>query len=321
MTKNIVKWAVAAGSAAVLCFGQMETAFAEADFSYSDMTDLEFCFSSGAGAWWTALTIQEDGSFEGHYQDSDMGDTGEGYPNGTMYVCDFSGRFSDLVKENEYTYSTRIQDIEMEEAFGVTEYVDGIRCVYSEPYGLNQAETILFYLPGTPLEELPEGYRSWVGYYDLTSTEETVLPFVGLYNVAAEEGFSSYEKSRSDAEEFAYAIDAELEEIAERATDMEDRLNNDPLSQSEMNQLSGELYMLWDDELNSMWKRIKEILPEDEMARLTDEEIAWISEKETQVAAAGAEWEGGSMQPLAENGTAARITRERVYELAEYLRR
>lgn len=67
-----------------------------------------------------------------------------------------------------------------------------------------------------------------------------------------------------------------------------------------------------------VWKRIKEILPEDEMARLTDEEIAWISKKEAQVAAARAQWEGGSMQPLAENGTAARITREWVYELAEH---
>lgn len=321
MTGNMVKWAVVLGSAAVLCFGQMETAFGEADFSYADVTDLEFCFSSGAGAWWTTLTIQEDGSFEGHYQDSDMGDTGDGYPNGTIYICDFFGKFSELVKENEYTYSAKVQNIETEKAPGITEYVDGIRCVYSEPYGMDHAEDVLFYMQGAQLEELPEEYRSWVGYYDLASTEDIVLPFVGLYNVAAEEGFSSYEKKGSTAEKPVYAIDAELEEIAVRAADMENRLNNEPLSQSEMNQLSGEIYTLWDDELNSMWKRIKEILPKDEMARLTEEEIAWISEKEAQVAAAGAQWEGGSMQPLAENGTAARITRERVYELAEYLRR
>ena len=53
-------------------------------FSFADVADREFCFSSGVGGWFTVLYIHEDGSFDGHYQDSNMGVTGEGYPNGTL---------------------------------------------------------------------------------------------------------------------------------------------------------------------------------------------------------------------------------------------
>lgn len=61
--------------------------------------------------------------------------------------------------------------------------------MYSEPYGLDNAENILFYIEGAPIAELPEGYRSWVGYLDLANLQETSLPFIGLYNEAAQQGF------------------------------------------------------------------------------------------------------------------------------------
>ena len=54
----------------------------EEGFSFDDVSHLEFWFGSGVGAWCTTLQIQPDGSFEGQYHDSDMGDTGDGYPNG-----------------------------------------------------------------------------------------------------------------------------------------------------------------------------------------------------------------------------------------------
>ena len=50
--------------------------------------------------------------------------------------------------------------------------------MYSEPYGLDNAENILFYIEGAPIAELPEGYRSWVGYLDLANLQETSLPFM-----------------------------------------------------------------------------------------------------------------------------------------------
>ena len=58
----------------------------------------DFVFSSGAGAWGTFLTLDADGSFTGGYNDSDMGDTGEGYPHGKNYYCEFQGNSGILRK-------------------------------------------------------------------------------------------------------------------------------------------------------------------------------------------------------------------------------
>lgn len=306
--------------AAVLCaFGLISgvqglPALASEDFSFARLSDLTFVFSSGVGAWGTTLTICGDGSFEGTYSDSDMGDSGEGYPNGTVYLSEFQGRFSEPSKVNDYTYSVKIQEMTLAEDVGTSQIIDGTRYVYSEPYGLDGAEELLFYLPGAPLAELPEAYRSWVGYYDLSAAEVTELPFTGLYNAAAESGFSSYEQIAQDS-----GIEAELAAIEAQAAKLETRINEGALSQSELTQAAGELYSLWDAELNSIWERIGALLPKEEMAQLTSEELAWIQEKETAVAQAGAEFEGGSAQPFIENSTAARLTRERVYELAVYL--
>lgn len=314
MKKNMKSVMIILGVTCFVSGAQVIPVLAEETFSYADVSELEFCFSSGAGAWATFLQINEDGSFEGNYHDSDMGTTGDDYPNGTVYVCDFSGQLSEPEKVNEYTYSAEIESIRLEETPGNIKITDGVQYVYSEPYGLDDAQRILFYLKGAPLAELPEEFLSWVNYYDLNDTEDTELPFVGIYNEAAGEGFSSYDAKEENG------IDAELEEIEEKAAELEMQLSSGELPQLELNRVSGELYTLWDVELNSLWGRLKELLPEDEMKQLTTEELDWIKEKEASVSEAGAEMEGGSMQPLLENSEAARLTRIRVYELAEYLK-
>ena len=63
-------------------------------FSFADVADREFYFSSGAGAWYTVLYIHEDGSFDGHYEDTNLGDMGDNY-NGTIYYSDFTGQFTE----------------------------------------------------------------------------------------------------------------------------------------------------------------------------------------------------------------------------------
>ena len=296
------------------------SAEAEGEFSYKDLKGLTFAFSSGAGAWGTILTIQEDGSFEGNYHDANMGDIGEGYPNGSVYICEFSGKFTEPKKEDDFTYSAKIESITYEQEPGTSEIVDGMQRLYSEPYGLENSERFLFYLEGAPVAELPEGYRSWVGYYDMTEIQDAALPFVGLYNEAQEEGFSSFrEENTETTEPETTGIDAELEAIEAQAAEIEKKADGDA-DQATINMSAEELYTLWDNELNSMWARIKEILPEDTFAALTEEQLAWIADKEASVAAAVAEIGGSSMSASVEFGRGASITRERVYELAEYLR-
>ena len=285
----------------------------EDTFSFAEFKNVNFLFASGTGAWSTEMTINADGSFSGVYHDSNMGDTGEGYPNGSLYISDFSGRFTQPEKVNDYTYSMQIQEISYADKAGTEEILDGTLCYYSDAYGLTGAKNILIYLPGAPLEELPEEFRTWVGYYDLSTTEDTELPFYGLYNEAEQCGFSSngYDLVES-VKEWIASTEADTAEI-------EESIETDMLTQIEYNEKTKQLYESWDLALNKVWEALQNILDEDDMASLTIKERDWVNAKEQAVKEAGAEFEGGSMQPMVMNQKGAEMTKERVYELMEIL--
>ena len=97
-------------------------------------------------------------------------------------------------------------------------------------------------------------------------------------------------------------------------------LEQDTLTQMDMNLKSQELYELWDDALNYLWGELKDSLPEEEFSKLLDNQRIWIAEKEKSVEEAGKEVEGGSLYSLVVNMEAAKITEERVYELYELLK-
>lgn len=163
----------------------------ESSCSFADFSNIRFCFSSGAGAWSTILDIAADGSFSGEYQDGNMGERNENYPNGEQDRCDFSGKFTEPEKINAYTYSMKIMELSYEKEPGTEEIKDGILYRYSDAYGLAGAENILIYLPGTPVAELPEEFRKWAYYPDLSAN----LPLYGLYNETQGYGFSSYQRT------------------------------------------------------------------------------------------------------------------------------
>lgn len=81
---------------------------------FSQLKDLEFYFSSGAGGWRTVLHIDGSGGFSGTYSDSDMGGSGEDGIWGIQHRCDFTGQFTQPVRVNDYTYSVRIDEIAYE---------------------------------------------------------------------------------------------------------------------------------------------------------------------------------------------------------------
>lgn len=146
---------------------------------------LDFGFSSGAGAWATELTLNPDGTFTGSYYDSNMGESGDGY-DATVYVCDFSGRFGNIQKEDDNTYTMTLELCSTEKPAG-EEWIDEdrVRYVASEPYGIDGGATFKLYLPGTPVESLPEEYISWI--FGLEG--KRLLPQFGLYNVEEQNGF------------------------------------------------------------------------------------------------------------------------------------
>lgn len=153
---------------------------------FEELTGQTFYFSSGAGGWATELRINADGTFEGHYYDSDMGDTGDGYPNGIQYDCQFKGQFSTPEQDSNYSYVMSVESIETKNETGTEEIIDGIKYVYTEPAGINVDDKLYIYLPGTPVSLLPEDYTIWAMMALGDSDEQT---FYGIYNETYGAGF------------------------------------------------------------------------------------------------------------------------------------
>lgn len=320
--------------------GTEATETEEEGFSFAEVAKKEFFFGSGAGAWCTLLYIDEDGSFEGNYHDTDMGDDGEGYPAGVVYYCDFQGEFTKPEKVNDYTYKFKLKDISFANTPGKEEIKEEQKFIYTDAYGLDGAEDFYIYLPGAPVSELPEEFLDWVHIAWMGEEERpTELPFYGLYNVTPQYGFSSYDDESLSNQEHDDSADVEneasqstgektplelaqaaAEEAKEKAGAIEDELINGDFPQQTMNMMANEMYVIWDEKLNYIWQLMKENLPEDKMKEILQEQRKWISDKERQAKEAGAECEGGSLQPFLESTTAAELTEKRVYELVEYLK-
>jgi hypothetical protein len=157
-----------------------------------------FIFSSGVGAWWTGIDLAEDGTFSGQFMDSDMGDRGDGYPNGTVYICSFSGRFSQAEQVDDKTWSMKLESLEQEEASDIVTYEDGVRYITADPYGFDNADQFYIYLPGSALADLPEGFVNWT-YAHFYNQEVLPEGYYGIYNEGGEEGFVGVKEETQSA--------------------------------------------------------------------------------------------------------------------------
>lgn len=182
MIKRLI--AVAALMAAVLTgCGQ------ESGNGLPDVFPMDFSFSSGVGAWGTSMTVKQDGTFDGEFHDTDMGVIGGEYPYGTMYVCGFDGRFEDIKRIDEYSYSLTLAEVNSDYEDGKTWVEDGVRYISAEPYGVESGEEFILYLPETPINELLEDFLSWWPYRFDEENQPDTLRSYGIYNAELGYGF------------------------------------------------------------------------------------------------------------------------------------
>ena len=126
---------------------------------------MELEFSSGAGAWRTILILNSDGSFTGRYSDSDMGDAAPTYPNGTLYLSTFSGRFELLPADGSGIAALHLTELTCEQEPGTQEIRGGILHVYTGPHGFYNGEELspdfVLYPPTTPVSAVSDSLLSW----------------------------------------------------------------------------------------------------------------------------------------------------------------
>lgn len=154
-----------------------------AGFSFKELKNIDFTFSSGVGGWSTDLAIAEDGSFIGFFHDSEMGESGAGYPNGSVYLCTFGGVFQIGRQLSSTSYEVKLVSFDVETIAGDELGIeDGIRYVGGVPYGLENARDLVLYLPGTPVSDLSQEFVSWCPQLFFAETMPSTLPCYGLYN-------------------------------------------------------------------------------------------------------------------------------------------
>lgn len=152
---------------------------------FADLEGRTFNFLSGAGAWNNYLEVQDNGEFAGYYHDTDAYG-GNGY-NATRVFCKYSGRFYIKGKKDDHTYVLGITNMKMENTPGASFISDHVLMIASSPYGLDNAEDIVLYLPGKPINDLSEEFLGWTRYgYDLSGG---TLSGYGLYNVNEGQGW------------------------------------------------------------------------------------------------------------------------------------
>lgn len=185
---------------------------------------LELYFSSGAGGWRSVITLAPDGTFTGQFTDSEAGSVGEDYPYGSLYLCDFSGRFGDIRQMDPLTYALTLEELNILTEQAEPWIEEGIRYVPSSPYGLEDSEEFRLYLPDTAAADLSENARS--GWPHMGTDAET-LGCYALHNVAQDQVFYDWSFwALSDTESAADPSQTEAE--ASQSSLLSDETENLP---------------------------------------------------------------------------------------------
>lgn len=284
------------------------------EVTFETLSKYSYEFCSGAGGWSTNFYIEKDGFFHGNYHDSDMGDTGEDYPGGIVYYCDFSGHFTNLTKVDDFTYEMNLEDISYKNKVGDEEIEDGIKYIYSDAYGLTGTNKFRVYIPGKPISEIKEDVYFWVKFVNEEESEDAdTLSIICIENVEQEEGIYSYERLSASESALDYYNSAK-NSYEELITDCQNANTT-----MEMLDNASDRFKLADDLLNDLWILIKYNTDEAEFEKILNEQREWLKQRDQKADEAADSWEGGSFAPVDFADTKAEMTMERCKELVDIL--
>lgn len=147
-----------------------------------------FVLDIGAGHRGTDLVISKDGSVKGITSDV-RGNPDPSHPKFGLYISNFTGKLTNVVKVNEYEYKLRLEDLKYDKPW-VLKNINGTEVETTYPFGLVdymsvasgkelKAKDIVLYLPGKKIKELPAANGS--EYNVLKKSNSEVLTKAVLY--------------------------------------------------------------------------------------------------------------------------------------------
>ncbi|MEK4516138.1 lysozyme inhibitor LprI family protein [Paenibacillus sp. FSL H8-0122] len=86
---------------------------------------------------------------------------------------------------------------------------------------------------------------------------------------------------------------------------------------TDMKEAASKEHERWDKALNEIYQELKVQLSEADMAKLKEEQLSWIKERDKAAEDAAAKYKGGTMEGLEYAATLASVTKERCYKLVE----
>ena len=150
----------------------------------------KFVYTSNIDEWYSSFTMKKDGSFRGKYFTEKKDSTGEDYPNGTVYYCDYYGYFTDIKQLNDYSYSLQLDKVNTQELVGKETIENGVRKIVTYPYGIESGKEFILYSPETPVSKVSSKVLVWWPYFKehQTSPKEK-LGCYAIVNTKTNEAF------------------------------------------------------------------------------------------------------------------------------------
>ncbi len=115
-----------------------------------------FNYSHSTGKGTSTFTVDSNGYFSGQYKDVRPAESGVGYEKGTIYLCNFTGRFTNISEVDSRSYTLSVADLSTSALPGKVVYQDGYRYISTEAYGFENAGIFDLFLGGSFTASMPE---------------------------------------------------------------------------------------------------------------------------------------------------------------------
>jgi len=119
-----------------------------------------------------------------------------------------------------------------------------------------------------------------------------------------------------------YDIHARLAEVESKTAPLTKKVTEDVfMTQTDMNDMSYDIYMMWQELVDEIIVVLEEQLSAKEYEAFLEDQAAWELEREEAVDSYVSEFAGGSIVPLLANLEMTQHTKLRAYDLAKYFTR
>ena len=290
---------------------KIETYLPRDTFGFDDLAGKSYWFWTGHGGWYEKFCIEKDGSFFGIFLDTNMGENAPEYEYGTQYNSIYFGQLDNITKIDDYTYAVELKHINYDYEIDSQMIVDKVLNIYTESYFWSDAKILMIYLPGTPINELPDWAYGWIEKDVMGNTELTDICIANAADINAALDYGRYSPEVEAVDIFC---------MYETLYSYYNELMHNALSTYEMRDYAIEMQNISDKCMEAILRLFKYNLSKKDYGEFLKEQEKWADERNAEVENYCEMYEGGSYASVAYSEKYANITMARCEELKNYFR-